>query len=852
MFLSLAILSTAAENLPLLNANCNTTSVLNPYTYTCQLCPTYDEATDSCLETTCGSGTVDMLGSCLVQSEYDQRYPTIIGDQGTIPFMRVRTGLDTYEIVSAQLTLENIDMIRQYGSIIQLAGENDNSKVREGLANLCALSHMHPDYMPCNLYLENKNQRLLGNMGYSFWPNDGPWLIYNNSLESEILSEQYLQSAFEANRVFTIYLATYSIAGDFKGFKELTIDLERCPIKNEYNQIWRKFGSNYYSECYIDLYDEMNKTTSDLYEAFLLDNFDQSNNSYVLRPIPILDLAYANGHGQLVNTLDDASYHVYTRRFFLRDNFTSQDYVQFLQNFTIEIPLNRDSQAGIDLPRIIVDYVQHVKTNIHEIEPSYDSLSNSLTSPLYSFRSVVVSDMSKFWTIALILLCVMCVIILVAYFFRLFVFIPRHNGDGVSAFLILGIFRYLFDYFANGLFLLVFGFSVYYWGFFKLQSTITTCLPPGEQFERLIPMIWTCFCLKFVAVVLQIIMNTNSDLFLIDWETPHNDDQPISAWRRIMIANQWSTISRSRAYSIPFTLIVFLFIQIGFDVDLLSSPIPDTTLIDTGISQAILRVGWTSFIFLCLGFVQFLWCELIYWRFGGDPFLNFVDLCSNSNISVMVIESPQYGYYIHGRSVHAHTDDTMQKLNQNLTKEALGVSGGRGLMTDDKKQVFEVFYEHDFRQKFMQVYYSVQAQMGGSLFKQTAATIPQACIGAYADLNKMLTRFFDLSQSEYRADVQSEVPFSQSILGISPSTEEASIITPTGDREFRKTMLYGIQWSLYIFYVIMFCGIDMHLHNPAIAAFVVYIVDLIVVLIFRIRAKANLARKSLLDNRFLD
>ena len=852
MFYFLIFATRAALDLPLLDAGCTQTEVLNPYNYTCQTCPTFDAATSTCPELTCGAELVNILGSCVSRDEYNKLASSIIQNDATIPFMRVRTGLETYETVSAQLSTENIELIRQYGAVITLAGETDNSRVREGLASMCALSHVHPDYRPCLLYTEGISQQLLGNLGYNYWPQNGPWLIYNNSLENEILREQYIESEFNHNTVVTIYLATFNVQGDFKGFQELTIDLERCSVKNEYNQIWRKFGSNYYSNCYIDLYEELNHSTADIYEPFLVDNYDQGNGSYVLRPIPLLDLAYANGHGQLVNTLDDPSYHVYTRRFFIRDNFTSVDYVQFLQNFTLEFTLNRDLPSGIENPRIIVDYVQHLKSNIHELEPSYDSLSDSLTTPFYSFRSIVMYDMTKFWDIALILLIIMIILILVAVIFRIFTFVKRHSGDGVSAYIILGIIRYIFDYFGNGLFLLVFGFAVYYWGFFKLQRQITTCLPPGEEFENLIPMIWACFCFKFVACVLQIIMNTSTDMFLVDWETPHNDDQEISAWRRIMVANQWSTISTSRAYSIPFTLIVFLFIQIGFNVDLLASPIPDTTLIDTGISQPILRVGWTSFLFLCLAVVQFIWCEFIYWRFGGDPFLNFVDVCSTSNISVMVIESPQYGYYIHGRSVHAHCDETMPKLNQNLTKEALGVAGTRGLLTDDKKQIYEVFYEHDFRQKFMQVYYSVQAQTGGSLFKQTAATIPQACIGAYADLNKMLTRFFDLSQSEYRADVQVEVPFSQSVLGISPSTDEASVLAPAGDRDFHTVMLYGIQWSLYVFYVILFCGIDMHIHNPAIAAFVVYIVDLIVVLIFKIRSKANLARKSLLDNRFLD
>ena len=838
LFLSFAC---SAEDLPLLTPNCGDGQTIDPFTYQC-----VDFAAETCTD-----DQILLFDKCFSISEIESQESGVIGGDEVIPFVRVRNGLDSYDVLNADPSDYFTNLTKFYGAAKKLATDG-NQKVAEALAGLCVLSHYSQNSKPCSLLSEMYDQRQLGNMDYNFWPVSGPWLLYNSSSEEEILSERYLKSEFVANRVTTIMLAQWTIEGDFKGFKELTIDLEKCSVKNENNQLWRKFGSNFYSECYIDLYEEMNKTSTMIYEPFIVDNYNDTEKSNVLRPVPVLDLAYSNTYGQTVNRMDDTEVHKYARRFFLMDNVSTDNYVQFLQNFTFVYELRSDDSSNIYVPHIVVDYVQHLKSNIHEIEPSFNTIEDSLTSPKYSFRVVVTKNMDKFWEVAVITLTVLIILIIVFFIFRTLTFVKRHNGDGMSAFIMFGIFRYLFDYFANGFFIYILCYGIYYWCFFKLQASITTALPPGDEFERLVPMMWSCFAIKFVAVVFQLLMNTNSNIFVVDWETPHNDDQQVSAWRRIMVANQFCAISTCRSYSIPFTLILFLFIQIGFNVDLLSSPIPDTLLIDMGISQPILRVGWAMFIFLCIGVVQFFWCELIYWRFGGDPFLNFIDLCATSNISVMIIESPQYGYYIHGRSVHAHADETMQKMNQNLAKEALGVAGTRGLTAEDRCQTFEVFYEHEFRQRFMQVYYTSMASTGGSFFKQTAATIPQATIGAYADLNKMLTRFFDLSQSEYRLDVQRETPFTQSVLGISPSTSDTSIMAPTKEREFRKTMMYGIQWSLYIFYILLFCCIDMHIKKPAIAAFVVYILDLIIVQFFKLRAKANIARKSLLDNRFLE
>lgn len=56
-------------------------------------------------------------------------------------------------------------------------------------------------------------------------------------------------------------------------------------------------------------------------------------------------------------------------------------------------------------------------------------------------------------------------------------------------------------------------------------------------------------------------------------------------------------------------------------------------------------------------------------RFYRNSILQFVDLISLANISILVFDESCHGYYIHGRSVHGSADVNMDELNHNLKKE---------------------------------------------------------------------------------------------------------------------------------------------------------------------------------------
>lgn len=80
--------------------------------------------------------------------------------------------------------------------------------------------------------------------------------------------------------------------------------------------------------------------------------------------------------------------------------------------------------------------------------------------------------------------------------------------------------------------------------------------------------------------------------------------------------------------------------------------------------------------------------------------MNFVDLCSVSNISVLALTDELYGYYIHGLSPHGTTDVNMRDMLMNLEREGQQMSGTRGLEAGSNEQMFIVKLLPTFRAQY--------------------------------------------------------------------------------------------------------------------------------------------------------
>src|ERR1700722_8275210 len=93
------------------------------------------------------------------------------------------------------------------------------------------------------------------------------------------------------------------------------------------------------------------------------------------------------------------------------------------------------------------------------------------------------------------------------------------------------------------------------------------------------------------------------------------------------------------------------------------------------------------YYFYFLAIIQYFVYIIFYQRFIENKILNFVDLCSVSNISVFILDENQHGYYIHGRSPHGITDVNMKEILMNFHREKNQMIVTRGLQNDSNEQI---------------------------------------------------------------------------------------------------------------------------------------------------------------------
>ena len=91
---------------------------------------------------------------------------------------------------------------------------------------------------------------------------------------------------------------------------------------------------------------------------------------------------------------------------------------------------------------------------------------------------------------------------------------------------------------------------------------------------------------------------------------------------------------------------------------------------------------------------------IFYQRLVENALVNFIDLCSISNISVFILQNNQYGYYIHGESPHSVADVNMKEMMMHLERESEQLIGRRGLEANSDDQTFIIKVSREFRSQF--------------------------------------------------------------------------------------------------------------------------------------------------------
>jgi len=252
----------------------------------------------------------------------------------------------------------------------------------------------------------------------------------------------------------------------------------------------------------------------------------------------------------------------------------------------------------------------------------------------------------------------------------------------------------------------------------RLPNSLTP-LPRYHVFELFIILL---FFAQVSVVLYHIHRQCTAEVFFVDWERAkagggrqgQGNNQSISAWRTILVANEWNKLQSTRRTSLEFTLVLVAFFLLGLDLQYSATAQPDLDDRSPGPINTVLRFCNTTWWYLLVTLAQFLYQWLIYERLFGDFVAQkFIDLCTIAKVSVIAMDEAYHGFYLHCDSPHANADDSMATLTQQLLLEENSERTARGLDPQNAPhlQTFELFASARWR--LMWETYYVRAVGGG-------------------------------------------------------------------------------------------------------------------------------------------
>jgi len=272
------------------------------------------------------------------------------------------------------------------------------------------------------------------------------------------------------------------------------------------------------------------------------------------------------------------------------------------------------------------------------------------------------------------------------------------------------------------------------------------------------------------------------------------------------------------------------------------------------IYNKVFRFGVMATTYLVLAVLQLLFNGLIYETRFEDKISDFVDLCSVANISVLMFTERQFGYYIHGRSVHGTSQTDMFEMATNLNKEEESLTSNRGLDPGTELQTFQIAIPQKFRYQFDRIYQNLQsgatiaggARRAGKFSKNVKATTT-----AYLTMKNFLITFFNHSFKEIDYFIKDKL-FFESLFDMEfQEPIDRAILYNDEGANFSGALYYGREW-LHISFEILFINfVDYFTENFILSITILFIVQKILTFIRYSMGRNNLVKKTLVDERFL-
>ncbi|KAL0985354.1 hypothetical protein UPYG_G00155850 [Umbra pygmaea] len=750
----------------------------------------------------------------------------------------------------------------------------------QALGNMCVMN-MHSFSSvandACGLYntIYRATAALGSTQDISYWRVNLPWLYYgeqpgmaNRVLRTDPLPTGFSFKGLNKNTDVKLVVAVYSAIGEFIQWETVGgNNLQLCPDTPSRQKAAYVFGTTYQETCVLSVADLLRVYPEPLFYDLFVDL--SLGKEKRLLPLPTRNLNQQY-NGKFINQGNMNDWYL-SRRVLLVDTLSGRQnslsalpkIMRVASSIRIGFQLVPGTQKGQVFPPLLS--VAYSDILITDPNTQTVSVSFAVDYEMDHTEARIKTD------IALGVLggvSVLYSLVKTASWKR------RIGSPLIGMETVLKFLLFYAGDLANVFFVITVGTGLYWLIFFKAQHFVSVLLPlPGQQEERFKTYVGCAFGLKTVQFLHKLIQQTSVDIFFIDWERPRGkankvvhgngdsesqrDPSPVSIWRTYFVANEWNEIQTIRKISPTFQIMAVLFLLevVGFSSLALQDPWSDLQRSPQSYSppySLVLRYGLAASLWICIGLLQMVFFTVFYERFVEDKIRQFVDLCSISNMSVLILSHRCFGYYIHGRSVHGHADTNMEEMNLNLKREAESLCGQRGLIPNTDTQTFQISITSQLRQQYDRILEPLSRRSGPSRLVDAASGHPfDQSTRAYNTMNRFLGSIIDHAHRDMEYVVRDKL-FFERVMGMEfMEPMDKSIFYNDDSHSFSDVLFYGNEATLLIFDTLFFCVVDLGAQSFILAAILTYAQQLIFRLIRNTIGQKNLANKTLVDQRFL-
>ncbi|XP_026172550.1 meckelin isoform X2 [Mastacembelus armatus] len=706
----------------------------------------------------------------------------------------------------------------------------------------------------------------------SYWRANLPWLYYGEEpgLASRVLQTNPIPTGFSfsggnMNTEIKLLAVVYNVRGEFLRWEQVGGgNLQLCPEVASKQAAAFSFGTAYQESCDLSVAKLLDGHPEPLFYDVFMDLGGKKNRELLPLPTLVYNQQY---NGRFINQDSMKDWYL-SRRMFLVDTLSGREksitsqpkVIRVASSVTIRFQLVPRTREGQIFPPLMT--VTYSDIPITDINTQTVSATFAVEYEMDQSEARIKTDTA---------LGVMGGVAVLYSLLKTISWKRRIASPLIDVMTMLKFALFYAGDLANVFFAVTVGTGLYWLIFYKAQQFVSVLLPLPHQEKQFVTYIGCAFALKAVQFLHKLSLQVSIDIFLIDWERPRNkvsrtvqatgelkrDPAPVSIWRTYFVANEWNEIQTIRKISPTFQIMTVLFFLevLGFSNLALRDPWPNlqrSSQTYTPSYSLTLRYGLAATLWLCIGLLQVIFFTVFHERFVEDKIRQFVDLCSISNISVLLLSHRCFGYYIHGRSVHGHADTNMEEMNSNLKREGESLCGQRGLLPNTEIQSFQVSLTNHLRSQYDRIRESLsKANIPSRLMDTSMPTGFEQKIRLYHTMNHFLGSVIDHAHPDMDYIVKDKLMFERVIGMEFLEASEKSIFYNDEAHSFSDMLFYGNESTLLIFDTLFFCVVDLGSQSFVLAAVLTYVQQMIFCLIRNILGRKNLAKKTMVDERFL-